>query len=516
MSLQDALKDIQALGAPRAKAPPKALPSPRPAAAPTRTRSLEQQAVLDSREPRLAVVALAGSGKTRTAIDYMAARSRQPWLYMVFNRAMKEEAVPLMPSHVRATTLHGWTFGRFGQPLGTKLNALSPGAHVAAVLRAAGANPAPALRDNHARLLWQTVLRFTQSADPLPGLVHVPAFAWLEVLRHPFNEASPADILQQVERLWEASINPAHPCPASHDHYLKLAQLSGVQWNRPVLLDEAQDASACMLALVSGQQQPMVMMGDPYQTLYSFRGARGNFADLASSLLPLTGSFRFAAAIATTADLSLRQLHCPWTMEGRGEMDSRVQQSEKPGAGDVILTHTNEHALAHGLALMAAGHAVSWLGPVQDTMDKLQALARWRNGETPLRPEWAAFASFADFEKWVLDVPGHPESTVFEWLERMDRQCPQWQQFQPLSADGVPAFRVGTIHQSKGMTFDRAFVDEGVLDALDGKDSERKEAWQRIYVALTRARHVLTLPESVMRALKKPVIQMPVLQGCFE
>lgn len=480
--------------------------------------SSEQQSVVSCMSSQLSVVALAGSGKTHTAMKYIAQRSRQSWVYMVFNRSMKEEAQALLPSNSRATTLHAWTYAKFGVPLQHKLIQSLDESAKALILAAAKSSPHPSLRKVYAQLLWQTVERFAQSEDLSPSLSHIPSSLWWALLRNPANTATPLQILDEVCRLWRSCIDVKSPCPASHDHYLKLAQLSGAQWSSPVLLDEAQDASACMLSLVANQKNPWVMMGDPYQTLYSFRGAQGDFADRSQDILSLTGSHRFGSGIADAANLALKHLNSTWLLEGKAPFKSYCVVSENPSIGDVILTYTNEQALEWGVGLLQKGHSVSWLGSLNESWGRLLEMDEWKKGTPPVKDEWKTFVSFKEFSEFLQSNPDHPDGHLIEWLEKMDVLYPTWRVTQGINGTGeqLSDFKIGTIHQSKGMTFDRVFVDSRVMGKSEKSGAEKKDAWQRLYVALTRPRHQLTLPLKLREALDCSVVEPVLLTPCFD
>ncbi len=92
-----------------------------------------------------------------------------------------------------------------------------------------------------------------------------------------------------------------------HDIYLKLADLSPplhqamFEGQDYILIDEAQDLSPVQRAIVAAAGCPVVAVGDPYQQIYSWRGAENALSHLPGESLYLTGSFRFGPDIAALA-----------------------------------------------------------------------------------------------------------------------------------------------------------------------------------------------------------------------
>merc|ERR1719319_1314720 len=82
-----------------------------------------------------------------------------------------------------------------------------------------------------------------------------------------------------------------------------------------LLLDEAQDMNPAMLDVCLHQDRPKVVVGDPYQQIYSFRGAVNALALVEEHTetrvvrtLYLTQSFRFGSEIAFLAEACLAGL----------------------------------------------------------------------------------------------------------------------------------------------------------------------------------------------------------------
>ncbi|XP_023804079.1 F-box DNA helicase 1-like [Cyanistes caeruleus] len=85
------------------------------------------------------------------------------------------------------------------------------------------------------------------------------------------------------------------------DGYLKLWQLSKPQLSGydAIFVDEAQDCTPAIVDIVQSQKCGKILVGDPHQQIYTFRGAVNTLYLLPHShVFYLTQSFRFGPEIA--------------------------------------------------------------------------------------------------------------------------------------------------------------------------------------------------------------------------
>merc|ERR1711963_1224183 len=105
-----------------------------------------------------------------------------------------------------------------------------------------------------------------------------------------------------------------------HDGYLKLFQLQNpnlqdaeVKGRKLIhdvlMIDEGQDMNPAMLDIFSHQNITKIIVGDPSQQIYMFRGAVNALGSLdANYTYHLTQSFRFGPNIAYAANTCLETL----------------------------------------------------------------------------------------------------------------------------------------------------------------------------------------------------------------
>jgi superfamily I DNA/RNA helicase len=280
-------------------------------------RTSEQEAVVAAStvSGRLVVNALAGSGKTTTAIECVVAnKAKNPRIsigYFCFNRSVAETMRGKLRARglrqgVDATTMHALAFKAMRDSLitGRTLGNLKA-ASVADILE----------RDLEARLregagrnervrAVRTVLdRFdawTRSAaadldEFLAAPVPVPDLAAMEACG--LTKAG-TDALART--LWDrvTGVQDGPDCPLPHSAYLKAYQVSAAAPRYDLaIFDEAQDLSPVLESLalkMAAAGSRVVFVGDKYQQIYGWNGAVNSVQRMerGADTLALTQSFR--------------------------------------------------------------------------------------------------------------------------------------------------------------------------------------------------------------------------------
>lgn len=241
------------------------------------------------------VIAYAGTGKTSTFVAYAAKRPDTSFTYLAFNKSVEREATQRFGQNTLCKTVHALAYGAVGK----RFNKIMPSVAnwmVAKVLRC------PIYE---ATLVAKTMENYMNSAEDVIGLGHVEPDS-LNRLEGDWQ----MNIVKAATALWTAMQNESHDLNMTHSGYLKLYQLS-----RPtipgdiIFLDEAQDTNPVTQALVFSQvekRKAVLMCGDPYQQIYSWRGAVDAMAAVDCPTSYLTQSFRFGPTVATVANTLLR------------------------------------------------------------------------------------------------------------------------------------------------------------------------------------------------------------------
>src|SRR4051795_8081916 len=129
-------------------------------------------------------------------------------------------------------------------------------------------------------------------------------------------------VLAWARRLWVLMSDPAETVPLEHDVYLKLWHLDGARLPpgaEVLYLDEAQDANPVTLAVLQAQGWPTVWVGDPWQSVYRFRGSVNAMRVIAAPQRHLSRSWRFGEELAGVARAILAHTGQPPAVMLRGD-----------------------------------------------------------------------------------------------------------------------------------------------------------------------------------------------------
>lgn len=293
----------------------------------------EQDAIIEASrfERSLVVNALAGSGKTSTAIECVGAnhRSCRRMIYLSFNRSvaltMREKLAKKGVRGPEITTLHSLAFRRLGARMldsGRELGVLKPYAlsGVAdAFFRTEGGSQ---VRDEYAlnrcrRLALDRMEAWCGSAD-----LDMDVFL---ARSHPVSFLAAAkacgiaaeSIDAAAKKLWE-TISETNALPLTHAVYLKLFHLKCAKDPRMLaydlaIVDEAQDlfpVTEALVRLMRDAGARIILFGDRYQQIYTWTGSVNSiqrFED-SSRVLSLTQSFRCPGGVVREAEKYLRLL----------------------------------------------------------------------------------------------------------------------------------------------------------------------------------------------------------------
>ena len=300
----------------------------------------------------------------------------------------------------------------------------------------------------------------------------------------------------------------------THDVYLKMYQLAGniveEVWDkvgkrfiRPdiICMDESQDLNPVMESIFSIQPHQKLLIGDPYQQLYTWRGAgnaMNNFNDFAKGYL--TESFRFNSTIADMANLVLYKAGSDMIIKGSSTKTEITSYAH--------LCRTNASVVARIFAELYTGKKVYTSIKVNDVFSKLYHMQSCWFNETPKYPS-KELASITDKESLLKALEYSEElqrlnklsqhltaggNTLTSAKKKLDSILVKT----PGEADIV----IGSIHYSKGQEWDSVTIDEDFL-VLAGDTPVWEEVariWDSeplyclLYVALTRARVECVVP----------------------
>jgi superfamily I DNA/RNA helicase len=456
----------------------------------------EQQAIITAylKQQNLVIEAGAGTGKTSTLRMLANVAPRRRGIYVAYNRAIADDAKRTFPPNVTCATAHSLAYRAVGRHLAHRLRGpRMPARQIAKTLGItqpvridAGRILAP---QQAARLAMDTVTRFCHSAAPDLQPWHVPKLPGLD------DPAAVATLRKVVVplagRAWEDLSNRDGSLRFTHDHYLKMWQLSGPRFPADfVLLDEAQDANPVVQDVVDRQAHAQrILVGDRCQAIYGWRGAVDAMATFnADTRLALSQSFRFGPPIADEANKWLQVLDAPLRLRGSEQVASRIAPIARP---DAMLCRTNAEAVSQLMAAAEQGQRAALVGGGNDIRRLAEAVTTLRAGLGTDHPELFAFRTWGEVQEYVAQDASGSDLKVFVQLidaygpdmviDTMDRLVPE------PHAQVV----VSTAHKAKGREWPSVRIATDFREPK-GEDTPIPSAEAMLaYVAVTRARLVL-------------------------
>lgn len=471
------------------------------------TPTPEQQAVVDATfDSAFKIIAFAGTGKTSTFVQYAAARPTEQMLYCAFNKSVAEEAKRKFGSNVLPKTVHSLAYAWYMRNGGS--------GHKLDNLRYFQVAKAFHLDVYRATLVCNTVDTFLNSAAPAIEVAHVP-----EDKLGRLGDDYENDMADLAKAVWgRMQEDKTGQLSMSHSGYLKLFQLSmPTIYASTILLDEAQDTNPVTLDLLRQQMEygtKLLLCGDPYQQIYSWRGALDAMDMVEAPTALLTRSFRFGNVVAATANKLLGAFFKPpGLLSGLVEVEDKIVTALPCEEQGTVICRTNAELFRQAAAASKV-HVVGEEGFSEflDTVMQVYFLYSGQREKITLRQllffkNFDALMEFAEERLdnelqskigLVLAYKDDIPATVFRIRQNLT------------TAAKAPRILV-TGHKAKGLEWDNVELAEDFADLFDKggklvqlgeeKDKTHKDEINLLYVALTRAKKRLKLNHQLTRLL---------------
>lgn len=298
----------------------------------------EQQAIIDATRgstTSLMVSAYAGCAKT-TTLTMLAKEISGPALAVAFNVKIKKELESRFPSNFQVKTLNGLGHSAWGKAVGKRLvlDDRKLGRITGQVLKAMNLNGDKELWGPTRRLAtWAQHLGIVPKSLPAGrGLLPDTPETWEELAE---ENLVPEEAIAPAREILRINCQEALQGTVSFDDQIYMSALFGGVFTQfpTVLVDEAQDLSPLNhIQLKRSAGGRLIVVGDPKQAIYGFRGADHSSMENLRRLrrewvdLPLATTFRCPHII-----VSRQQDHAPgftahvaapqgevktWSMEG--------------------------------------------------------------------------------------------------------------------------------------------------------------------------------------------------------
>jgi F-box protein 18 (helicase) len=467
----------------------------------------------------LKVTALAGTGKTTTLVAYTRERPHLRFLYVAFNKSVQLEAAAKFPKNVTCKTSHALAFPRFGSKYKDRLIS---GFKVNTVQDALGLSHPEA-----ARFTIDTLNNYLVSADPKVAPHHIPLIARQYGRKRSKEKPDFVMLANDLGRLMCHGENPEIGMP--HDGYLKLYQLSRPTLNYDcILMDESQDLNPVTADYLLGQEKvPKIVVGDPHQQIYSFRGARDFMRELnATHELYLTHSFRFNPKIASVANMILARF------KGETRRVVGLKKTLKMGNRDrvTIIARTHSKIFDEAVRLIRQKKKIGFAGGIEGyRLNRLKdAYYLYANRLREISdPYIKSFDCFSTMERYAREVDDFEIASMCRIAKEYGYQIPPL--VETLKENSVEAgkadFLLTTAHKAKGLEWRCVRLADDFPNLIEGgeiipRHRLEPDEFNLIYVSMTRAMDSLSFADGcslVPFILKyKEVLSstLPVMKNC--
>ena len=488
----------------------------------------EQKAILAT-DTDIAVNAVAGSGKTSTMIEYAA--SRPPGsriLYLAFNKSVKMEASRKFTerglNNVRVETAHSLAYRYIMRDSKYSLSSQGYKTHqIAEILSLSGdgARHSEFILANHISKFITYFCNSDKAKVQDLNYMDTVKEANAKKFVHAFYR-----VIEEGTRHFLAKMDKAE-IEITHDFYLKKFQLSApVLPYDYILFDEGQDASAAMLDVFLKQPAIKVIVGDTHQQIYGWRYAINSLSKTPFATLNLSTSFRFPADIAALAMgvLSMKDklgTNKPIPITGKGKTTKTVTKATigRTNLGLLLnaINYITDNRKVKHIYFEGNIHSYTYADEGASLYD---VLSLYNGSRDRIRDKLIGSMNTMDeLEEYIESTEDAQLGMMMEIVNEYGNEIPRilknLKDLHTGDEDRLKAEMIfSTVHRAKGMEYDTVhlvndFISEQKLDRVIKEAEAEKQTPDKaklneeinlLYVAVTRTRHKLYVPDSLVPA----------------
>lgn len=487
----------------------------------------EQIAIVDS-TGNIKINAVAGSGKTTTLIEYAKARPEARILYLAFNKAVKLEAEKKFAengvANVSIETAHSLAFSGVVRRSNYKIK--NEGYKTPEIVELLGLN---SFTGRHTEYIIATHINAFIAYFCNSNKSKVQELNYEDVVSDPAARQFALNFKKEIAQLTRVFLDKMNKAeiPIIHDFYLKKFQLSKpmLPFNA-ILFDEGQDASEAMLDIFLSQPATKVIVGDKHQQIYGWRYAVNSLEKVDYPSYNLSISFRFDADIAQLA----RQI-ISWKRHLKLPSTVAITGAGKPGKikTRAVIARTNAGLLLKAIELLIEKKeikSVYFEGRIENYTyasegASIYDILNLYTGEK----EWirdkmiASMKDMKELEEYIENTGDAQLGMLTEVVKRHGKKLPGYiKQLKESHIDHDDKNKAdmvfSTVHRSKGIEYDEVtlvddFVtEEKLIDQAEENEptnaAKLSEEINLLYVAVTRTKTVLYVPESIVPEQEGP------------
>jgi superfamily I DNA/RNA helicase len=498
----------------------------------------EQSSIINSTGD-IKINAVAGSGKTTTVIEYAKTRPKgSKILYLAFNKSVKSEAITRFANkgidNVKVETAHSLAYKNIVFKHGYKVRTQGYKTNeIVEILNLQGNG------EKHTKyIIANHINKFTTyfcNSDKQK----VQDLNYLDVVSDKKARTFVTAFYKYIEsqtRLLLSKMDKGE-IEITHDFYLKKFQLSNPKLDFDyILFDEGQDASPAMLDVFFKQKATRVIVGDTYQQIYGWRFAVNSLEKASFKIFNLTTSFRFSQNIA---DLAMEILKWKKHLDNHEIIPIHGTGKRTGNKTRAILARTNLGLLLKAIEFVTESKKVKHIyfeGNINsytyaDEGASLYDVLNLYNGNHALIRDKliGGMKTMDELSDYIEKTEDVQLSMMVEIVKEYGNDIPQI--IKMIKSKHVEnnekekaEMIFSTVHRCKGMEYDSIqlvndFITEEKLEKITGDKknediniSKLNEEINLLYVAITRTRNRIHIPEALMPNGFPPSPQIQILR----
>lgn len=518
----------------------------------------QQLSIFESTERHILIKAGPGSAKTTTLIELARRNPTEKMLYLAFNRSVKDAVNAIFGDNVTVMTLHGLAYASVGAKYKHKLSANLKNYDLLNKIDYSDIMTNPEIDQLKYQIngIKKALQAYFVSSDDTITLNHFNDSKNGKKSSKSYSSISLLKQCMAANKIWKSMCenSAADSISMTHDGYLKLYSLSDIAINYDrLLIDEAQDMNMVAVRLLNKVKSKKVIVGDENQSIYQFRGAINAMDILKSDKeYKLTRTFRFGSSVAGVANALLFYKGSDSFIINNGTngkasfyANSYSNNSDHvsgfPAGGKIkeqyaYIANTSYSLFMHALEAISANKKIHFIGGVDEyKFSKLDDIYALKNGGLVQDPFIKLFKDYSKFVEYSASDQEYGSMVKLVEMLGIGFKTQLLKIQQAVSSQEDCDVILTTAHKAKGLEFDMVvlaadylplnvdLILKGLSDETRKEQEyqvkecrhyfntkEKDEDWMQainlLYVAVTRARKEIILPELFFKFLKNRTI----------
>lgn len=486
----------------------------------------EQLAIINS-NGNIKINAVAGSGKTTTIIEYAKARPPESnILYIAFNKSVKLEASKKFASkglyNVKVETAHSIAYKHIVYKYNYKIKSQSYKTNEIVEILKLESGDEKHIEYILANHINKFIAYFCNS-----NVRKINELNYLDIVTEQQAKVFVKTFYSYIEmqtRLFLGKMDKGE-IEITHDFYLKKFQLSNPQLNFDyILFDEGQDASPAMLDVFLNQNTTKVIVGDTHQQIYGWRFAVNSLEKAEFKTYQLSTSFRFSQSIA---NLAIETLNLKDYLTDFKEINITGNGESKKTETKAVIARTNLGLLLKAIEYITETKKIKNIyfeGNINsytyaDDGASLYDVLNLYNGKHHLIRDSLIkqMKNIDELEDYIKKTEDAQLGMMVEIVLEYGNEIPDIiKKIKSKHVDNDEKEKAeiifSTVHRCKGMEYDTIelvndFITEEKLEntitefknkKLELNITKLNEEINLLYVAITRTRNIIYIPETLL------------------